>query len=204
MNNATADFNRRLVEIQEYVSHLEQMEQQIGIAPSLMSTMKASAVLMIYNMTESTMTNIAQAVFDHLQQTNINLSTLNDTMKVLVIKNIKKRDPKKLVEKMRASSLDISIASFERSDVFSGNVDSEKIRKSLAEFGVIRPGKFTEAVLLEIKTARNDLAHGTKSFSDAGRNYTARDLKIKLTKVENVLNRALSTYQNYIQTRAYA
>lgn len=204
MNNATADFNRRLVEIEEYIAHLELMEQQIGISPTLMSTMKASAVLMIYNMTESTMTNIAEAVFDHLRQNNIGLSSLNDTMKTLVIKNIKQRNPKKLVEKMRSSSLDISIASFERSEVYSGNVDSQKIRDTLAEFGVIRPGNFNEDALHEIKIARNDLAHGTKSFSDAGRDYTAQDLKIKLTKVERLLRRALSTYQNYIQTRAYA
>jgi len=204
LNNATADFNQRLVEIQEYIAHLEQMEQQIGIPPTLMSTMKASAVLMIYNMTESTMTNIAEAVFDHFRQNNIGLGNLNDTMKTLVIKNIKQRNPKKLVEKMRVSALDISIASFERSEVYSGNVDSQKIRDTLAEFGVIRPGNFNEAVLHEIKIARNDLAHGTKSFSDAGRDYTAQDLKIKLTKVERLLRRALTTYQNYIQTRAYA
>lgn len=204
MLTAKTDFNRRFKEIEEYIDYLELLERQTGISVTLMATMKASAVLMLYNLVESTMTNVVQAIFDHLSQKNIALTSLNDVMKALVLKNVKKRNPAKLVEKMRLCSLDVAIASFDRTDVYSGNVDSLKIKETLTEFGVVRPGNFSEAVLLEIKNIRNDLAHGAQSFADAGKNYTAQDLKTKLGKVSKVLERALNTFQNYVQTGAYA
>jgi MAE_28990/MAE_18760-like HEPN len=201
---AKTDFDRRVKEIEEYILYLESLELQTGISVTLMATMKSSAILMLYNLVESTMTNIVQAIFDHLHNSSIGLSSLNDVMKALVLKNVKKRNPNKLVEKMRASSLDVAIASFDRTDVYSGNVDSQKIRETLTEFGVVRPGKLTEAVLLEIKNVRNDLAHGAQSFADVGKIYTAQDLKEKLVKVCKILERTLTIFKNYVQTGAYA
>lgn len=150
------------------------------------------------------MTNIVQAVFDHLRQKNVGLNSMNDVMKAMVMSNIKKRNPTTLVEKMRAQGLDVAIASFDRTTVFSGNVDSQKMHDTFSEFGIAKKGLVREPVLLEIKKARNDLAHGAKSFADAGKIYTANDLRSKHVKVRRSLERALATFDVFVTTSAYA
>jgi hypothetical protein len=124
-------------------------------------------------------------------------------MKTLVISNIRKRNPAKLVEKMQTESIDVAIASFDRSDVYSGNVDSKKIRDTFSEFGINNHNAFKEPVLLEIKTVRNDLAHGAKSFSDTGKTYTVTDLRLKQTKVGSGLTRVLSSFESYLLLKSY-
>lgn len=201
---AKAEFKRRYAEIDEYLDHLEGLEKLTGISVNLMATMKASALLMMYNLVESTMTNIVQAVFDHLRQKKVGLNSMNDVMKAMVMSNIKKRNPTNLVEKMRAQGLDVAIASFDRTTVFSGNVDSQKMHDTFSEFGIARKGLIKEPVLLEIKKARNDLAHGSKSFADAGKIYTTNDLRNKHVKVRRALERALTTFDVFVNTSAYA
>ena len=110
-----AEYERRYKEIEEYLAYVETLEKTTGPSVTLMATMKASALLMLYNLVESTMTNIVQAVFDHLRQKSIGLNNMNDVMKVMVLGNIKKRNPTILVERMRTETIDIAIASFDRS-----------------------------------------------------------------------------------------
>ena len=199
-----AEFDKRYQEIEAFLTYLEGLEKHPGMSVSLMATMKASVLLMIYNLVESTMTNIVQAVFDHLSNKKIGFESVNDTVKELVLSNVKQCNPKKLVEKMRGKSINMVEASFNREDVFSGNIDGRKIRETLTSFGVSGSGRFDEPVLLEIKEARNDLAHGTKSFADAGKTYTSTDLRTKHTKVGKVLERAISDFGKYLRNGAYA
>ena len=204
MNTVKADYRRRVLEIDDYIKYVETLEKTTGISTTLMATMKASAILMLYNLVESTMTNISQAVFDHLKQKNIGFDQINDIVKILVLRNVKKRNPTNLVKKMRDDSLDFVVASFDREDIFSGNIDAKKIRETLKEFGAKQTRKISEPVLLEIKTLRNELAHGAKSFADSGKNFTAQDLAIKQGKVDKALSQALLDFDSYIQTAAYS
>ena len=203
MITTKAEFQRRYEEIEEYLAYIEGLEKVTGLSVTLMATMKASALLMLYNLVESTMTNLVQAVFDHLRQKSIGLTGMNDVMKIMILGNIKKRNPANLVEKMRREALDIAIASYDKTSAFSGNVDTQKIRETLKEFGVTSTTPLKEPVLLEIKTARNDLAHGSKSFADAGKNYSAKDLREKQMKVGKLLEKTINAFENYISSKAY-
>ncbi|WP_457279134.1 MAE_28990/MAE_18760 family HEPN-like nuclease [Polaromonas sp. P5_D5] len=204
MITTKAEFQRRYQEIEEYLTYVEGLEKVTGLSVTLMATMKASALLMLYNLVESTMTNLVQAVFDHLRQKSIGLSSMSDVMKIMVLGNIRKRNPANLVEKMRKETLDIAIASFDKASAFSGNVDTQKIRETFKEFGVTSSAAFKEPVLLEIKTARNDLAHGSKSFADAGKTYSAKDLREKQIKVGKILEKTIAAFEKYINSKAYA
>ena len=97
MLNAQAEFEKREREIKEYLSHLEALELKTGLSVSLMNTMKSSALLMIYNSIESTMTNVLQDVFDHLQVHSVEFNSLNSTMKALVLTYSKKKNTTTLV-----------------------------------------------------------------------------------------------------------
>lgn len=57
--------------------------------------------------------------------------------------------------------------------------------------------------LLTIKTNRNDLAHGTKSFSEIGRNYTVTELQEMKEAAFAYLDSILKNIESYIQKQEY-
>jgi hypothetical protein len=204
MLNAEAEFLRREQEVSEYISHLESLDGQVGLSGTLVNTMKSSALLMIYNVVESTMTNLIQDVFDHLQAHQIAFHTLNDKMKALVLGYTKKRNPSALVAKMRESSLSLVVACFDRSEVFSGNLDCAKIRETLKDVGVTTTHSYREDALLKVKNERNNLAHGSKSFSDCGRDYTAVQLREFHRKTMAILARVIRDFEVFLHDASYA
>jgi len=204
MLNAQSEFDRRKIEVDEYISHLEMLNQQLGFSPSLMNTMKSSALLMMYNIVESTMTNLLQDVFDHLESKKISFDSLNSTMKVLVLVYSKKRNPATLVEKMNKSTLNLVVACFDRSELFSGNLDCKKIRETLKDIGVQTQHTYREGALLQVKTERNDLAHGIKSFADCGKAYTTQQLRDFHTRTTGTLTRVIQDFETFLNAKAYA
>lgn len=204
MLNAQSEFQRRANEIEEYISYLEKLETQVGFSVTLINTMKSSTLLMIYNIVESTMTNLIQDVFDHLQQAGISFDALNTNMKTLVLGYTKRRNPSLLVSKMNDSAISLVIACFERSDVFSGNLDCAKIRETLRDVGVATRYTYREPVLLKVKTERNDLAHGIKSFSDCGKTYSAKQLREFYSKTALVLSKVIGDFEQFLAAKAYA
>lgn len=204
MLNAQAEFERREIEIEEYISYLETLEVQTGFSVSLINTMKSSALLMMYNIVESTMTNLMQDIFDHLRDENIPFESLNDKMKILVLSYSKQAAPGKLVEKMTQNAWSIVVACFNRTELFSGNIDCKKIRETMKEIGVTAKSTYKEDVLLKIKGERNDLAHGHKSFSDCGREYAATQLREFHKKVMAVLRNVITDFEKFLSLKAYA
>lgn len=204
MLNAQAEFERREKEIEEYVSYLEALEKQMGISVSLMNTMKSSALLMMYNIVESTMTNLIQEIFDHLQKINIAFDDLNDKMKTLVLSYSRNMNAAKLVERMSQNAWTIVIACFNRSELFSGNIDCRKIKDTLKEIGISTKSAYKEEALLKIKGERNNLAHGNKSFADCGRDYAAVELRDFHKKVMAILRSVIMDFERFLNAKAYA
>jgi hypothetical protein len=204
MLNAQPEFEKRALEVEEYISHLENIEQQLGIPPTLMNTMKSSALLMMYNIVESTMTNLLQDVFDHLSANKVSFDSLNDTMKTLILGYSKRKNPGDLVKTMQQSAVSLVVACFDRSNVFSGNLDSKKIRETLKEIGVQTQHGYKETALLKVKAERNDLAHGNKSFSDCGKNYSTQQLRDFHTKTSATLARVIQDFDAFLTSKAYA
>jgi hypothetical protein len=202
--NAQAEFDRRDTEINEYIQHLQAMEDSTGMPISLVNTMKSSALLMIYNIVESTMTNLLQDVFDHLQAQKVPFGALNSAMRIVVLGYAKRRSPKTLVSRMEAEALDLVVASFDRSDLFSGNLDCAAIRDTLREIGITSHHTYKEAALHTIKKERNDLAHGIKSFGDCGKSYTAKQLREFHAKTKSVLVKVISDFEGFLKDKGYA
>ena len=70
-----------------------------------------------------------------------------------------------------------------KATAISGNLDAQQIRNVCSEHGIVfQPdAKSRGGIVLEtVKERRNDLAHGTLSFAECGRDYSIKDLgKIK-------------------------
>ena len=198
MSSVEEDFNQRCEEIEKYLGHLLVLEKESGVDVALMATMKASAMLLIYNLVESTAVNCIESIYDHLKVESIGFIAVDDSLKAMVLKCARDSNPKKLVEKMRSELLDLAVAAFKKDAVFSGNVDARSIREMWSDYGISRTGAYEEEALLQVKTARNDLAHGVKSFSELGRSLTAPDLEVKYRATKEFLFVALKDVERHI------
>ncbi len=216
------DFNKRSKEVSKYFVFLKSLEQgstQLSmkgkgtvtklrnVDPELIKTLKASGFLLLYNLVEAAMRNAIQAIFDEIRNKTVSFDQIRTELKKIVLKNLKKRDPDKVLLKVTAISLDIISAGFEPEDLFSGNIDGRLIKTMATDYGFSHATDYLKTGngndLLTVKTNRNDLAHGIKSFSEVGRDKTAEELlKIK-NKIVRYLRQILQNIEVYLTKKEY-
>ena len=217
------DFTERSKEVSKYFIFLRNLEQgatklsmkSMGdnpnkikvVDPELLKTLKASAFLLLYNLVESTMRNVIEAIFDKLRSDRISYDQIRPELKKIVLKNLKNRDTDTMLLNITAISMDIINAGFNKEDLFSGNIDGKKIRETANKYGFshstdhAKTGGGTD--LLAVKTNRNDLAHGVKSFTEVGRGQTAGELLEIKNKVITYLRQILQNLETYLDNEEY-
>ncbi|YAF95024.1 MAG: MAE_28990/MAE_18760 family HEPN-like nuclease [Nodularia sp. CChRGM 3473] len=218
------DFDERSQEVSRYFLFLKNLEQgsiklSMGNARNtktksinndLEKTLKATGFLLLYNLVESTMSNAIEAVFDELKNKNISFDAVRDEIKKIIIDNVKDKDNKSthnLLLSIQNISVDIISASFNKKRLFSGNVDAReiKITANMYGFSCKTNARKTQngSDLLTIKTNRNDLAHGSKSFEEVGRNATADELLKIQKRVIYYLREILENIELYLSNEEY-
>jgi len=217
------NFDERAQEVRSYFLFLKNLEHgsiQLTIVNTknrrtqkinddLLKTMKATGFLLLYNLIESTMTNAIETIFDELKNNNVSFDNLKNEIKKIIIDNLKDKDNKstdKLLESIQNISFDIISASFNKKRLFSGNVDARKIKKISEMYGFSSQtnSKTRDGIdLLTVKTNRNDLAHGFKSFQEVGRQYFEDDLLEIEKRVTLYLREILKNIESYLLNREY-
>ncbi len=173
----------------------------------LEKTLKASCFLLLYNLVESTMRNAIEAIFDELSTQGVSFDKVRPEIKKIVLRNIKKCNPDKLLISITTISIDIISACFDKEDLFSGNIDGKLIKDLASDYGFSyktdarKTGNGKD--LLTIKSNRNDLAHGIKSFSEVGREKSADELLMIKSKVINYLKQILLNLETYLDNKEY-
>ena len=213
------DFNERSKEVSKYFIFLKNLEQETiqlsmkkkskvkTIDSELLKTLKASGFLLLYNLVEATMRNAIEAIFDELRKKRVSYDNIKPELKKIILKNFKKRNPDKILSSIKDISLDIITACFDKGDLFSGNVDGKEIRKTAKQYGfshrtnVSKTGDGND--LFIVKTNRNDLAHGLKSFSEVGRDKSADELLEIKNKVLRYLRQILENIEQYLSDQEY-
>ena len=216
------DFDDRAQEVSKYFFLLKNLEQgsiklRMGnlthfkvknIDTELEKTLKATGFLLLYNLIESTIRNAIEAIFDDITNQKISFDDLREEVKKNIIKNFKKnRETDYLLNSINNLALDIIYASFDKERLFSGNIDARKIKKTAEAYGFSYKTNAQKTQngndLLKIKTHRNDLAHGFKSFEEVGKDATADELlKIK-KKVICYLREILENIEIYVSNQEY-
>lgn len=172
-------------------------------ADSLRKTLKATTILVLYNLMEATLRESIQAIFDELKVHNISYDDCSDKLKRVVLKNHKRRNVDKIRQHLDQIAIDIVHKTFNIDEVFSGNVDGRLIRETAEEYGFKEPSTGKYPLLLTIKNARNDLAHGVTSFSDLGKDLDRTNLEDYVKQVKEALQETIENVQEYINTKAY-
>jgi autotransporter translocation and assembly factor TamB len=222
MNTVLLDFNTRAQEVDDYFIFLESLIKQTtklavadsagqdkiqSLNPELAKTLKANGFLLLYNLVESTMRNAIVAIFDEFKNQAISFDQLKPEIKMIVIQNLKNRSPKKIHLQMNQISIDIITATFEREELFSGNVDARLIKETAEKYGFSYQTDFAKTKngqnLVVIKRNRNDLAHGIKSFEDVGRDQTIEELLEIKDEVIEYLRQILENIKTYLDNQEY-
>jgi hypothetical protein len=175
-----------------------------------LKTFKATAFLLLYNLIESTITNAIETIFDKLQTKNVSFDDLRDEIKKIIIDNVKDKDNKStdnLLASIQNISVDIISASFNKNRLFSGNVDARKIKEIAFKYAFSSTTNHRKTRggidLLTVKTNRNDLAHGFKSFQDVGKIYFEDDLLEIEKRVTLYLRAILNNIDTYLSNEEY-
>jgi hypothetical protein len=216
------DFNERSREVSKYFIFLKSLEQgttKLSMAgkggspkireidPELIKTLKASSFLLLYNLVEATMRNAIEAIFDELRGKGVSYDQISPKLKKIVLKNLKKRNPDKIFSSITAISLDIITAGFDKQDLFSGNIDGRKIIDTATEYGFSHLTDYARTAhgsdLLTVKSNRNDLAHGIKSFAEVGRDKSADELLEIKNKIVRYLKQILQNIEQYLSNKVY-
>lgn len=212
------DFHERSKEVSTYFLILENIDKYSinsneanydkNINLELEKTLRATGFLLLYNLIEATMRNGIEAIFTDISNKNISFNALKYEIQLIIIDNIKKnKSSKNLLENLNNISTDIISASFDSDKLFSGNIDSRKIKKisNLYGFSFETDVRKTQNGndLLRIKDNRNDLAHGFKSFEEVGSNTNTKDILEIKERVTNYLQRIVKNIDTYILKQEY-
>ncbi len=216
------DFDGRAQEVSRYFLFLKNLEQgsiklSMGNAKNtkiksinndLEKTLKATGFLLLYNLVESTMRNAITTIFDEFQNKNISFDDATDKIKKIIIKNFKDNNSTDtLLQSINNISCDIISSSFDKEKLFSGNIDAKKIRQTSQMYGFSYKTNAKKTKdggdLLTVKTNRNDLAHGFKSFEEVGRDATADELLEIQKRVISYLKAILENIESYLSNKEY-
>ncbi len=217
MQIVVQEFNERVKEIESYLDFIRRVDTcEMLLAKSathdpaytlveqqdLLRTFKASALLMLYNLMESSVTNAVEAIFDELEQQAIPFDQCREEIRIVVLGNIRRHEPRKLSPEIAALATDIISKTFRRETIVSGNVDAREIREVAKRYGFPEPQSRGDR-LLTVKTHRNDLAHGSKSFAEVGRSFAVEDIIEIKNDVVAYLRETLDHVAGYLHGRSY-
>jgi hypothetical protein len=181
------------------------------ISRELVKTMRANGYLLLYNLVESTMTNAVDAIHRCLIANQCEFDQLTEEVKKIVLSNFKKalsKSGSKVLEHNHPIQRSIKELGYDKMSLFSGNLDARIIKDTAESYGfqiaehdhrLSRNG----SRLLDIKTKRNELAHGRVSFEECG-HETSLDALVGISKETQLyLAAVLKGIEDYVLNFRY-
>lgn len=208
MNNVNIILEERKIEITDYINHLSNVESTIN--NTLFKVMKANTLLMLYNLIEAVISNSIDSIRNSIYNSpEVEFDCLKEQIKIQIIKDLKKNiSPDKFVNQTVKISNDIIKLSFKKEGISNGNIDLEKIKELAQTYGFEISGSIYQetghgSTITDIKGKRNDLAHGTYSFSEIGKDYSLPDLYKISSQTIKYLEFVASNIRIYLEQKHY-
>jgi hypothetical protein len=181
------------------------------IAAELEATLKAGFYLLVYNLVESSMRTVVMSIADELVQQRVPFPKIREELRKTIIKRfgkIGKDEHERILTTHGDLTADIVGNSFQPDMLFSGNVDAKRVREVAQEYGFTCTPLASDvnnigSPILTVKSNRNDLAHGHKSFVEVGRDKVKTDLEAAKTAAIDLLRAVLTDVDGYIQATEY-
>lgn len=224
MQTTIDTFNKRVSEITLYYDALKSLYDekkqknncQKYCEDDFLKILKANALLMIYNLVESAIMGGITEIYDDLQQQGVTYRQVRSEIQQIWFtfkfnqaydKTAHYNAYKDKAVEIINSILSDEILMLDRKAInVSGNLDAKKIIRICKDHGIycqIDPNCKGGYVLEDIKTRRNELAHGTLSFVECGRDYTIEDLEKIKAQTILFLEGILNSMQDYYTKQLY-
>lgn len=226
MINTKTDFSERRKEINLYFDFLEDIIDKKAILQfkklsraegppqvykpvnrQLIHTLKANGYLLLYNAVESTMKNAIEAIHNEFVKNEVEFNDLGNPLQKKIIRRFREAQLKLDDISLSPISLEIINAGFDKSSLFSGNVDAKKIREIAEAYGFSHQTdpRTTDGGrrLVDVKYNRNHLAHGNVSFSECGQETSIEDLVNTKAQVLSYLETILQNIETYLENMEY-
>ncbi len=185
------DFEDRAREIDQLIAWMgapafpEAESEPPGLPADVLTTLKASVLLLLYNLVEGTTAACIQAIKDAINTSVEPFAEFSASLQLLTLRNIYMPGSSdgwhdQAVEESPGGGAIVRFAIDKRASYFSGNLDLQALQKMLGRFGISISDEISQRVdgaFGTVKIKRNALAHGDASFSNVGRDFTTRDLR---------------------------
>ncbi|WP_159188680.1 MAE_28990/MAE_18760 family HEPN-like nuclease [Klebsiella pneumoniae] len=225
-------FHERMQDINEYFSFIQLLinkrpsltyrESQsnepttIPVDMDMTHILKANAFIILYNLIEATISNAIEDIHNvFISNEALCVDTINENLTKVAFQSL--HTPNGQIDFSQGNIAKVILKEWlsahkrlieaNKNPLFSGNVDAKKIREVAEKYGfssdtnaeITRNGYN----LLPIKKARNDLAHGSESFRNKGRDTSIDTLVEMKDEVFHYLNCILENIQTYLDTQSY-
>ena len=178
--------------------------------------LKANALIMIYNLVESSIMGGILEIYDELKTSGYSYKDVTKEIQDIWFsfkfnqvydKNAHYNSYRdKAVEIINAILQNEPLVMDRKATDISGNLDAKKIREICSEHGItytIEQECRGGIVLEDVKNKRNQLAHGTTSFAECGRYYALEDLEKIKNETIIFLNGILQGMKKYYQDKTF-
>lgn len=204
------DYKSRRQQVRRYfalVSKTERSSSTAKIELDRLHILRAGAFLIIYNLIEATARATLEAIYDDMAANRVKFDELNESIRREVVKGFKRNGNADIHANMTDLPVDFVAASLDVEYHFSGNVDAKLLREVARLYGIViasdKAKTHDGADLLTIKTTRNDLAHGDKTYDEVGREYTSRDLLEMGSRALAYMEAFIACVTSYLDVSGY-
>lgn len=188
--------------------------EPVPISPIVVRTLKGASYLLLYNLVESSMRNAVQGILDEITEKRVSYVNLRPEIRRTLIKRFARAGGKAAEKALTSSSKfghftsDAIALAFAPGELFSGNVDAQRVRGVAAEYGFPSVPEASDAAaygrhLLDVKQLRNDLAHGVKSFTEVGRSAEMENLAQAKDQTKALMDAVLTAVDVFISGKGY-
>ncbi len=223
------EFNKRVADINSYydvLSFIDKIDSykkgshvmnlynnsELTVDSEMQKCMRANALLMLYNLVESTFRNCIFLIYDAIHDHSLTYGELSDYLRRVWLE-LEFKDGMS-VDNIRKRAKEISDTVVDNKVMYdaipkgtSGNLDLTIMIRISRKFG-INFGRITNKGKVEhslefIKMHRNNLAHGNRTFSAIGSLVTLSELYEYKVCIVNFLRHVINIYQAYVATNQY-
>jgi len=201
------DFYQRRSQAKSYLKTFYRPGNSAGVVSKQeaerRNILKGGAFLIFYNLVEAAARLSIQAVHDQMKREQVSFEDLKETIRRRVVMSFAKHADSDVHHTMQDVSVEI-VRLLTVEDHFSGNVDAKRLREIFTMYGISTSTDVKRtrngSDLLTIKTNRNDLAHGNKTYEEVGRGYSDQDLLLIGLRSTRYIEAILLNVESYLKS----
>jgi hypothetical protein len=221
LDHFTDEYNKRKLEIEQYLNLLELLDKDgakishfdepdgVRIPNLSLQVSKASFYLIMYNLSEATVNAGVQSIYNKIRDEQLTFTEIIEKLQEVwwashsdSLTNSEKCNLITKIYDLYKTSNSANIPDFNNfiSGV-SGNIDAESVRLVCHKYGISVVGDGRD--LGATKTKRNWLSHGNHSFCDIGQDVVISDLINIKERTFIFLDEYVVNVSSYLEAEAY-